>query len=100
MLGALDVVEFRRPQRTSHRNPTGVFADTSQPSDLINYLLRTGILSDFGRQFHRVSLPPRGPRPQEPRCDRAPRLPPKYLLRPQRILRHCLRRGKQQPRAL
>jgi hypothetical protein len=54
-----------------------------------------GILSDFARQLYRITLPPRGPRPQGPRRDRAPRFPPKHPLRPQRILRPCERRGKQ-----
>jgi len=99
----LSVSAHRRPLETAHRNPPSAFATHQSVFDAS--LLKpphpcTGILSRIARQLHHFSLPPRGARPQEPRCDRAPRLPPKHQLRPQRVLRHCQRRGEQQPRAL
>ena len=71
------------------------------PFDLLTPSKYTVIFSGFAQQFHHICLPPpHRSSPQGSRCDRAPRFPPKYQLRPERVLCRRQHRGEQQPHAL
>jgi len=70
------------------------------PFDLLTPSKYTVIFSGFAQQFHHICLPPHRSSPQGSRCDGVPRFPPKYQLRPERVLCRRQHRGEQQPRAL